>query len=275
SRETASGVSNRRPNCYRSATSSRDRPPVRTLAIVLGSATVRAGAPASLDAQRAHQFELGAFASLARYDHVFNLENQVGGGARLAYFFNNLVSAELDGDYQSVTPQTGGASATLAVGAASLVLNFGGARNVFYMLGGYSRLDFEQTAPYRFTDDAIHGALGDRVFLGDRAALRVEVRGIYAPNTGFPGADWAGHVVGSVGLSVFAGGGPAADSDGDGVPDGRDACPDTPRGATVDARGCPSDSDGDGVLDGLDRCASTPRGAHVDATGCPTDSDHD
>jgi len=248
---------------------------VRTLAIVLVSATVLAGAPASLDAQRAHQFELGAFASLARYDHVFNLENQVGGGARLAYFFNSVVSAELDGDYQSVTPQTGGASATLAVGAASLVLNFGGARNVFYMLGGYSRLDFEQTAPYRFTDDAIHGALGDRVFLGDRAALRVEVRGIYAPNTGFPGADWAGHVVGSVGLSVFAGGGPAADSDGDGVPDGRDACPDTPSGATVDARGCPSDSDGDGVLDGLDRCASTPRGAHVDATGCPTDSDHD
>ena len=209
---------------------------MRTLAIVLVSATVLAGAPAGLAAQRAHQFELGAFASLARYDHVFNLENQVGGGARLAYFFNNVVSAELDGDYQSLTPQTGGASATLAVGAASLVLNFGGARNVFYMLGGYSRLDFEQADPYRFTDDAIHGALGDRVFLGDRAALRLEVRGIYAPNTGFAGADWAGHVVGSVGLSVFAGGGPAADSDGDGVPDRRDACPDTPSGATVDVR---------------------------------------
>src|SRR5205085_2429371 len=160
-------------------------------------------------------------------------------------------------------------------GAASLVLNFGGARNVFYMLGGYSRLDFEETAPYRFTDNAILGALGDRLFLGDRAALRVEVRGIYAPNTGLAGADWAGHVVGSVGLSVFAGGGPATDSDGDGVPDRRDACPNTPAGATVDARGCPSDSDGDGVLDGLDRCANTPRGAHVDASGCPLDSDHD
>ncbi|TFH70793.1 OmpA family protein [Gammaproteobacteria bacterium LSUCC0112] len=30
-----------------------------------------------------------------------------------------------------------------------------------------------------------------------------------------------------------------ADADGDGVPDGRDACPDTPRNYAVDARGCP------------------------------------
>src|SRR5207253_1569857 len=201
--------------------------------------------------------------------------NQVGGGGGLAYFFSKVVSAELEGGYQSLTPRTGGTSPTLAVGAASLMLNFGGARNLFYILGGYSRLDYEQAVPYRFTDNAIHGALGDRVFLGERAALRVEVRGIYAPNTGLPGADWAGHVVGSVGLSVFAGGGPATDSDGDGVPDRRDACPNTPAGATVDARGCPSDSDGDGVLDGLDRCANTPRGAHVDAAGCPLDSDMD
>jgi hypothetical protein len=110
---------------------------LRTLAIVLfASATVLAGAPASLDAQRAHQFELGAFASLTRYDHLFDLDNQVGGGGRLAYFFTNVVSAELDGGYQSLTPRTGAASATLAVGAASLVLNFGGARNLFYILGG-------------------------------------------------------------------------------------------------------------------------------------------
>jgi OOP family OmpA-OmpF porin len=32
---------------------------------------------------------------------------------------------------------------------------------------------------------------------------------------------------------------PEPDSDGDGVPDSRDACPDTPRNYAVDARGCP------------------------------------
>ena len=60
-----------------------------------------------------------------------------------------------------------------------------------------------------------------------------------------------------------------ADSDGDGVPDSKDACPNTPHGALVDARGCPLDSDGDGVYDGIDRCPDTPRGTEVDAKGCP------
>src|SRR6266550_3765018 len=229
----------------------------------------------SLVAQRAHQFEFGAFGSFTRYDKVFNLDSQIGGGGRLGYFFSNVVSAEFDAGYQSPNPKTGSASPTLAHGSASLVLNFGTARNLFYILGGYSRLDFEKTAPYRFTDDAVHGAIGDRIFLGDRAALRFEVRGFYTPNTGFAGSDWAGHVLGSLGLSVFTRGGPAPDEDHDGVPDRRDACPDTPVGATVDARGCPTDSDRDGVYDGLDQCPGTPAGAVVDQAGCPLDSDKD
>jgi OOP family OmpA-OmpF porin len=65
------------------------------------------------------------------------------------------------------------------------------------------------------------------------------------------------------------------DADGDGVPDGIDKCPNTPKGATVDARGCPLDTDGDGVPDGLDKCPNTPKGAIVDAQGCPLDSDND
>ena len=59
------------------------------------------------------------------------------------------------------------------------------------------------------------------------------------------------------------------DRDGDGVRDADDACPDTPAGARVDARGCPIDSDGDGVFDGIDRCPDTPPGTKVDAWGCP------
>ena len=59
------------------------------------------------------------------------------------------------------------------------------------------------------------------------------------------------------------------DSDGDGVRDADDRCPDTPPGARVDARGCPKDSDHDGVYDGIDRCPDTPAGTKVDAWGCP------
>jgi len=60
------------------------------------------------------------------------------------------------------------------------------------------------------------------------------------------------------------------DSDGDGVTDNLDRCPDTPKGVTVDAKGCPLDSDGDGVADFLDKCPNTPKGATVDARGCWT-----
>ena len=65
------------------------------------------------------------------------------------------------------------------------------------------------------------------------------------------------------------------DSDGDGVADADDQCPDTPAGAAVDATGCPLYSDGDSVPDYLDKCPGTPSGVSVDADGCPIDSDGD
>lgn len=65
------------------------------------------------------------------------------------------------------------------------------------------------------------------------------------------------------------------DSDGDGVTDFADRCPDTPPGVTVDSRGCPLDSDGDGVSDDRDDCPNTVAGAAVDERGCELDSDGD
>jgi OOP family OmpA-OmpF porin len=61
-----------------------------------------------------------------------------------------------------------------------------------------------------------------------------------------------------------------ADSDGDGVRDGLDKCPNTPKGTPVNGEGCPiaPDSDGDGVPDNADKCPGTPKGVPVDATGC-------
>ncbi len=65
------------------------------------------------------------------------------------------------------------------------------------------------------------------------------------------------------------------DSDGDGVLDKYDKCPDTPSGVKVDEFGCPIDSDGDGIADYLDKCPNTPKGIQVDKDGCPVDSDKD
>jgi OOP family OmpA-OmpF porin len=59
------------------------------------------------------------------------------------------------------------------------------------------------------------------------------------------------------------------DSDGDGVNDDGDDCPNTPPGTAVDSRGCSLDSDSDGVNDDRDACPNTPVGVQVDNVGCP------
>ena len=61
--------------------------------------------------------------------------------------------------------------------------------------------------------------------------------------------------------------GAAKDSDGDGVPDKKDECPDTPPGVQVDENGCPLDRDGDGVPDYKDDCPDTPGDPALN--GCP------
>ena len=66
--------------------------------------------------------------------------------------------------------------------------------------------------------------------------------------------------------------GPAKDSDGDGVPDKKDLCPDTPEGVVVDENGCPIDTDKDGIADYLDDCPQIP--GLKEFNGCP-DSDGD
>lgn len=67
-----------------------------------------------------------------------------------------------------------------------------------------------------------------------------------------------------------------ADSDGDGVINCLDMCPNTPACASVNETGCPTDGDADGVFDGCDTCPGTVTGDTVDGTGCSTmDEDAD
>ncbi len=70
------------------------------------------------------------------------------------------------------------------------------------------------------------------------------------------------------------------DTDGDGILDMWDECPDTPRGTQVTSRGCElknidRDADGDRIFDNFDECPNTPSGVPVDRVGCSLDSDRD
>jgi outer membrane protein OmpA-like peptidoglycan-associated protein len=244
-------------------------------------AAILALAGRGLAGQRAGQWEAGAFSSYTRYDPAFGLAQKAGGGIRLGYLVDDLIGVEGDLLFQpeyTVTPISGTPVAMQPlIASASLVLNaVHGQRLMVYALGGYTLLDFGTRAPYRFTDNAAHGGAGIRLFLTERVALRLEGRAIYTVSTKSTfGPTTPKHYVATLGLSVFHLGGPPKDSDGDGVPDDKDLCPNTPRGATVDVHGCPIDSDHDGVPDGIDQCPNTPLGAKVDAKGCPIDSDGD
>ncbi|MBT4512528.1 MAG: carboxypeptidase regulatory-like domain-containing protein, partial [Chloroflexi bacterium] len=88
-------------------------------------------------------------------------------------------------------------------------------------------------------------------------------------------ASLPGYINGSTTADLVAGGNATAnisleplptgtgDTDGDGVPDNQDQCPNTPSGDTVGSNGCPTsgtdtDSDNDGIPDSSDQCPNTP-----------------
>ncbi|MCU0430221.1 MAG: DUF6089 family protein [Cytophagaceae bacterium] len=80
------------------------------------------------------------------------------------------------------------------------------------------------------------------------------------------------HLHHSLGLNYNFGKFSPRDSDGDGVPDFLDKCPDTKSGYKVDALGCPLDTDKDGLVDSEDACPDMAGTAAL--KGCP-DSDGD
>ncbi|MEH6502975.1 MAG: OmpA family protein [Cycloclasticus sp.] len=106
---------------------------------------------------------------------------------------------------------------------------------------------------------AIAGAL-----LGGAAGAFVEAAGEAAVGT-VVGGTIGGLICGDAAQEKA---GPAPDTDGDGVVDTHDECPNTPAGAVVDSKGCTLDSDGDGVADYKDQCPNSAPGAKVNELGC-------
>ncbi len=144
-----------------------------------------------------------------------------------------------------------------------------------YLFGGVGFLKINPAGARRDSEGAM-GSLGAG-FLLDIFDSNVSLRGEWRSRYEKASDDSQTDELWSLGLHIpFGAASPKfVDSDGDGVADGIDRCPNTPPGASVDSYGCELDSDGDGVKDSRDKCPGTPRGVSVNADGCPVDSDGD
>lgn len=147
----------------------------------------------------------------------------------------------------------------------------------FFANGGVGYLNLDPDNEDGVGRSFLSAGFGQRFLLGGKISAHWEAR-VDASQGDEDGDFLGGSIVNRqflAGVSFALGGGEAPqDSDRDGVPDGRDACPNTPRGAKVDRTGCPLDGDADGVWDGLDECPDTPAGLRVDSRGC-SDTDGD
>ncbi len=142
---------------------------------------------------------------------------------------------------------------------------------------GYFKLDTAGT-----TTDGAMGAIGAGFYL-DFGSSNVSLRGEFKRRLETASDPNMADSLFSLGLHIPLGR-PAPkmavaptpkDSDGDGVIDDNDRCPNTPAGVRVDRYGCELDSDGDGVVDSKDQCPGTVAGAEVDEKGCEKDDDGD
>jgi outer membrane protein OmpA-like peptidoglycan-associated protein len=240
--------------------------------------------------QRKYLFEVGAAGLYQSFDTATKLGGSAGGIGRIGVWLPMNFSVEAEGLFTSPKSDVGNTSVGVRNLGISALYNIliGGSNSVFLRAGlGSTKYGSEcpgvasPNDPPCGSSTALIGGLGFRVGVtpvvmvrGDGLLLRNKSKG--QPNASPPVAPrTVANFGASLGLSVMLGSRPIQDADGDGVLDNRDRCPDTPAGATVDSRGCPSDSDGDGVPDGIDRCPTTVAGASVDSRGCSQDSDGD
>src|SRR2546425_13081523 len=96
---------------------------MRVLTIV-GVALV--GGVAAVSAQHGHQLEIGGFGTYTRYDPVWGLKWQAGGGGRLGFMLNDAFGLVVDADMASRVETNETIGTTIARGSASIVLISGG-----------------------------------------------------------------------------------------------------------------------------------------------------
>ena len=227
-------------------------------------------APTTAIAQQAGAIEFAALGVWHNKTTTHDALRGFGAGSRIGIWLP--ASFEVEGQLDLTLPRNSvaGGRFQLVYVAGSLLYNVRlPSGSSLYLRGGYGKL-LPQNCVFNGPCSAHGAATGSaslRIPLARSLLLRAEGmvrnRSLYH-YTSF-GASVGVSFIGSGHGETVVG----ADADGDGVGNNRDRCRDTPLGALVDSRGCPTDSDQDGVMDGIDRCPATPSGAAVDGFGCP------
>lgn len=170
---------------------------------------------------------------------------------------------------------------------AHLIFQFGASdptrKLIPFVLGGGGAMSVVYTGSpdviSKDTDAELYAGIGAKYRVDNGWGLRVDGRILFPPSSSSDGptVDW------EVMLSIYkefgrkeapkAPEGPK-DSDGDGIPDDVDKCPNEPedKDGFQDADGCPDpDNDQDGIPDKQDKCPDQPetKNGYQDEDGCP------
>jgi outer membrane protein OmpA-like peptidoglycan-associated protein len=232
--------------------------------------------PGTAHAQREYRFETSVAGAYQSFDNATELGGSVGGTGRVGYWvWRNRMTLELEGGIAAPKSANGKGVTVTTIELAALYNVPLGLYSSLYVKGGYGTVGYgscpANVAPSTIcgSSNAMVGGIGARFALSPTMMFRTEALISKSNSPSFSNFSMG------AGLSFMLASRPLTDTDGDGVYDRYDRCSNTPVGAIVDGRGCPSDADQDSVFDGIDRCPQSPAGAQVDAVGCPQDADRD
>jgi outer membrane protein OmpA-like peptidoglycan-associated protein len=249
------------------------------LSLLAGLVLLPACASGAAAQQRKYLVELGAAGVYQSFDNLTRLGSGTGGVGRIGLWLPANFSIEAEGSVVSSNADVTDVGVSVKSFAIAALYNIPVGRSSFlHLKAGLGSTNYGDCpavgtplSPICGSSGAFLGGAGFRVGL----APTLMIRGEGLINRNSSDSESLSNFGMNLGLSLMLGSRPIDDSDGDGILNNRDRCANTPSGAQVDGRGCPSDDDNDGVPNGVDRCPTTALGATVDASGCTRDSDGD
>lgn len=250
--------------------------------LILGMTCVAGGAIA---AEYDTRWTLTPMLNFGTTDSAKNLDSAFGPGLGIGKFLNDKWSLDFELDSLEYDLETGnGDVKQTAYGLMSRYHFNKGSLRPFLGFGlGY--LDHNGSGSASAVDSSdfmLNLSAGLRKKINDNVGVMAEV--VYRlDNDNYTGTQSSyDDYLFRLGLNLALGEAPKAapaeeiiepapiDSDGDGVSDQNDNCPNTPAGTAVDQYGCPydGDDDNDGVPNSVDKCPNSKAGAIVDKDGC-------